>query len=695
MAKKQPLLGRLVGMRVLFQGRFGRRGDARLKAQASAHGAVVAKALDAQVDYLVLPDAASAKAVRQKAQSLIAKGATIRVLEAGDFEKLVEPTGEELLALILAGGKKNGELFSVLRGYQNCLAGTKDRPQHIFEDRSFDGLDLSDFDFDGIAFERCRFVGATLKGTTFDLARHCDFSKAAGANPNFKDITGSKLTGAKFDGATFQGVFDDVDFSGACIAKCSFYDWAMPARPGRNQKATVTSVIFRKALLPKVTFEDMALTDADFSGADLTGCKFEEVDLKAADFRGATLKDGLLYACKMPGADFTNADLRGANLADTDLSGCKLSGADLTGCNLRGAKLDGADLKKVKGYDAGAAPAGGVGPSLKELDAVGKKVRRLSVLFRIGDAGGKGGKDGEDDGQLGVTGTSKWGYFPRVPYSMDIGLWRHGGSGKQSFSAAMVRLANALGHRPVRFETVQVSTSKSPRPNGEVRGLAVAAVAEAFGQAPPDADALAAATKAHREKEGKKAAAGKKKNAAARAVREKRESAARAKALAEIAKEAGQVSDFDSFMKAIVVRTDKEKVTKATKMLKASGFQLFNDVADTHLLGVVKSQSDPDLVYACRVDHEGHYACCTQNLNVCGGLRGSICKHLLVLIIGLVKAGQLDPATIDGWVAKTHGTKPGLDKETMGEIFIRYKGAEAGEVDWRPTETVPEDYYAL
>jgi hypothetical protein len=31
----------------------------------------------------------------------------------------------------------------------------------------------------------------------------------------------------------------------------------------------------------------------------------------------------------------------------------------------------------------------------------------------------------------------------------------------------------------------------------------------------------------------------------------------------------------------------------------------------------------------------------------------------------------------------------------MGEIFIKYKGAEAGEVDWRPTETMPEDYYAV
>ena len=31
----------------------------------------------------------------------------------------------------------------------------------------------------------------------------------------------------------------------------------------------------------------------------------------------------------------------------------------------------------------------------------------------------------------------------------------------------------------------------------------------------------------------------------------------------------------------------------------------------------------------------------------------------------------------------------------MGAVLFKYKGAEAGEIDWRPTETVPEDYYAL
>ena len=43
------------------------------------------------------------------------------------------------------------------------------------------------------------------------------------------------------------------------------------------------------------------------------------------------------------------------------------------------------------------------------------------------------------------------------------------------------------------------------------------------------------------------------------------------------------------------------------------------------------------------VDHkaDGTYACCTQNLNPCGGLRGKLCKHLLVLIIGMTRGGEI------------------------------------------------------
>ena len=147
--------------------------------------------------------------------------------------------------------------------------------------------------------------------------------------------------------------------------------------------------------------------------------------------------------------------------------------------------------------------------------------------------------------------------------------------------------------------------------------------------------------------------------------------------------------------------TELDKVTgdgrmdKVKAMLRADRFQLFSEVSDERVTGVVKSQTDSSLFYACSVDANGRYMCCTQNLYACGGLRGKPCKHLLVLLVGLAQGTQLDPTTALKWVTATRGKKAVLDKDSMSATFIRYKGAEAGEVDWRPTETIPEDYYAF
>lgn len=153
--------------------------------------------------------------------------------------------------------------------------------------------------------------------------------------------------------------------------------------------------------------------------------------------------------------------------------------------------------------------------------------------------------------------------------------------------------------------------------------------------------------------------------------------------------------DLAGFLKRLEVSVDRSRMDKVKKMLRADSFQLFADVDDQQVVGIVKSQSDASLFYSARLTSSGAFACCTQNLNPCGGLRGALCKHILVLVIGLAQAGRLDPAAANGWAAKSRKQKPALDKELMGETFIRYKGAEAGEVDWRPTETIPEDYYAL
>ena len=154
-------------------------------------------------------------------------------------------------------------------------------------------------------------------------------------------------------------------------------------------------------------------------------------------------------------------------------------------------------------------------------------------------------------------------------------------------------------------------------------------------------------------------------------------------------------ADFGGFLARLQKATDPAKLQKATAMLKAERFRLFARVTADHLVGVVKSQSEPDRVYSCRLAADGTDGCGTQNLNICGGLRGSPCKHLLVLVVGLTKAGELDPATAHAWTQASRGQKPVLDKDAMTETFLQYKGAEAGEIDWRPTETLPEDFYAV
>ena len=153
--------------------------------------------------------------------------------------------------------------------------------------------------------------------------------------------------------------------------------------------------------------------------------------------------------------------------------------------------------------------------------------------------------------------------------------------------------------------------------------------------------------------------------------------------------------DFSGFMSRLERVTDSAKLNKATAMLKAETFRLHAKVEADHLVGVVKSQTNPDLVYSCRLGSDGKYGCGTQNLRACGGLQGSPCKHLLVLIVGLAKVGDLDPAVAHDWTQAARGKLPVFDKDALSETFLKYRGAEAGEIDWRPTETIPEDFYAM
>jgi hypothetical protein len=159
-------------------------------------------------------------------------------------------------------------------------------------------------------------------------------------------------------------------------------------------------------------------------------------------------------------------------------------------------------------------------------------------------------------------------------------------------------------------------------------------------------------------------------------------------------------TEWDDFRDRVEDVTDSGKLSKAMSMLRGTTFQLFADVQPEFVCGVVRSQSSDKRVYACRLAKDGKYSCCTQNLITCVVSRGSPCKHLLVLVVGLVKAGHLAPATALDWLRGARrmgmtadGYKP--DKDVVTATFLKYKGMEAGEIDWRPTDTIPEDFYAM
>ncbi|MHA2277804.1 MAG: hypothetical protein ACXAC2_18635 [Candidatus Kariarchaeaceae archaeon] len=74
------------------------------------------------------------------------------------------------------------------------------------------------------------------------------------------------------------------------------------------------------------------------------------------------------------------------------------------------------------------------------------------------------------------------------------------------------------------------------------------------------------------------------------------------------------------------------RVEKAVRMLQRDRLSLFGHMTNDTIYGVVKSQTNPDLSYSCWLRADGSYACHTNNLNTCGGLRNALCKHIIVVL---------------------------------------------------------------
>ena len=153
--------------------------------------------------------------------------------------------------------------------------------------------------------------------------------------------------------------------------------------------------------------------------------------------------------------------------------------------------------------------------------------------------------------------------------------------------------------------------------------------------------------------------------------------------------------DFPTFISQLYTCGDRGKVGRALDMLRKDRFQLYANVLPAQLVGVVRSQSGSGSVYASWLTQDGHYGCSQPDLEDCMGLQGSTCKHLMVLVVGLARTNQITMAQALAWMRAAKGEPPRKNTTLCSETLIQYKGAQAGEVDWRPTETIPEDFYAF
>ncbi len=164
-----------------------------------------------------------------------------------------------------------------------------------------------------------------------------------------------------------------------------------------------------------------------------------------------------------------------------------------------------------------------------------------------------------------------------------------------------------------------------------------------------------------------------------------------------------RLSQFQrDLMNAIQHSNLAPKIHKAINMLRREKNLLYIEKTEGNLKAVVKSQTNPKkLEYACSIKADGTFFCGTQNLRPCGGLRGSICKHIILTLIATVKQGYMPNYELIDWVKKTINNRPKLNKPEATSIFLHYKDTINGnlnavnQIEWRPVEILPEDFMAL
>jgi len=139
------------------------------------------------------------------------------------------------------------------------------------------------------------------------------------------------------------------------------------------------------------------------------------------------------------------------------------------------------------------------------------------------------------------------------------------------------------------------------------------------------------------------------------------------------------VSELNSTLRD---QTIPPRIDKAIKMYKKETNLLYIEKENEFLTAVIKSQTHPkELEYAVKLNKDGSFFCGTQNLHPCGGLRGKICKHIILALFAAIKSKQGTKEELIKWVQNTNFQKPSLDKTEATRIFLKYQNALEGKIE--------------
>jgi hypothetical protein len=137
------------------------------------------------------------------------------------------------------------------------------------------------------------------------------------------------------------------------------------------------------------------------------------------------------------------------------------------------------------------------------------------------------------------------------------------------------------------------------------------------------------------------------------------------------------------------------KIERALVMLGNQRNLLMIKSQKDSLMAVVKSQTTDGIEYATYISETGRYFCCPQDLEYCLGMKGSLCKHIILSLAAACKDGTVPKDTLKKWIQNTQGKHPIIDENMAAGLFVESKMPKDARIGWREIEILPEDMMAF